>query len=79
MFNKKYDDALAKIETLLEKGDNIKNVDYLLIKADICYRSDRMFECEEIFLHILQLKPATSKAIHVYLRLGYTYLSRKSW
>lgn len=41
-----------------------------MIKADICYRSDKMFECEEIFLQILQLKPPASKIIQVYLRLG---------
>lgn len=38
-----------------------------------------MFECEEIFLSILQLKPPAAKTSQVYLRLGYTYLNRKSW
>lgn len=50
-----------------------------MMKADICYLSDKMFECEEIFLSILQLKPNSAKTLQVYLKLGYTYLNRKSW
>lgn len=45
IFNKNYEDALAKIEAFLKKSDHIRNVEYLMIKADICYRSDKMFEC----------------------------------
>ena len=67
------------MDALLKKGDNIRNIDLLMMKADICYRCDKMFECEEIFLTILQLKPPISKTISIYLKLGYTYLNRKSW
>lgn len=54
-------------------------MDYLLLKADICFKSDRMFECEEVFLYILKLKPPATQAYSIYLRLGLTYLNRKSW
>ena len=67
------------MDLLLKKADNIRNIDLLMMKADICYKDDKMFECEEIFLTILQLKPPASKIIQIYLRLGYTYLNRKSW
>ena len=38
-----------------------------------------MFESEEVFLNILQLKPNNQKSLQIYLKLGYTYLKRKSW
>jgi len=38
-----------------------------------------MFECEEIFLFILKLKPNPTQAYSIYLRLGMTYLNRKSY
>lgn len=79
MFYEQYDNALAKMDALLKKADNIKNIDLLMMKADICFKDDKMFECEEIFLKILQLKPPASRIINIYLRLGYTYLNRKSW
>lgn len=63
IFNCDFDKGLQKIEALLKKSDNIRNTDLLMTKADICYLSDKMFECEEIFLTILQLKPAPSKAL----------------
>lgn len=50
-----------------------------MIKAEICYESEKVFECEEIFLNILQLKPPQTRILQIYLRLGYIYLSRKSW
>lgn len=49
------------------------------MKADTCYIADKMFESEEVFLSILQLKPPHQKALKIYLKLGYTYLHRKSW
>ena len=79
VFYERYDQALGKMDLLLKKGDNIRNIDLLMMKADICYRCDKMFECEEIFLTILQLKPPVSKTVSIYLKLGYTYLNRKSW
>jgi tetratricopeptide (TPR) repeat protein len=79
IFYQRYEEALNKVNILLSKGDNIRNIDLLMMKADICYRDEKMFECEEIFLSILQLKPPSSKTIGIYLRLGYTYLNRKSW
>lgn len=45
VFGGRYEEALGKIEEFLRKGDNIRNVDYLMIKADICYHSDKIFEC----------------------------------
>jgi len=38
-----------------------------------------MFECEEIFLYILKLKPTAVQAYSIYLRLALTYLNRKSY
>lgn len=79
IFKSNFNGALEKIENLLKKSDNIRNIDLLMTKADICYLSDKMFECEEIFLTILQLKPNPAKTLQVLLKLGYTYLNRKSW
>jgi Tfp pilus assembly protein PilF len=50
-----------------------------MLKADICFRSDKMFECEEVFLYLLNLKPTSQHAYSIYLRLAFTYLNRKSW
>jgi hypothetical protein len=62
---------------MLEK-DN-KNLDLLEMKADICYKYDKIFECEEMFLLILKQKPSIVHSFKTYLRLGYTYIHRKSW
>jgi tetratricopeptide (TPR) repeat protein len=77
MGEQNYEEALEVVEKLLEK--NSKNMDFLLLKADICFRSDRMFECEEVFLYILNLKSSAAQAYSIYLRLALTYLNRKSW
>lgn len=79
IFEDNYNEAIDKIDTLLKKSDNIRNIDLLLIKADACYRDDRMFESEEVYLNILQLKPPQNKSLQIYLKLGYTYIHRKSW
>lgn len=44
IFEEKYDEAIEKINALLKKDDNIRNIDLLLMKADICYKADKMFE-----------------------------------
>jgi len=54
-------------------------MELLLLKAEICFKSERMFECEEIFLYILKLKPSPVQAYSIYLRLALTYLNRKSY
>ncbi len=72
-----YEGALEVVERLLEKSS--RNMEYLLLKADICFQSDRIFECEEVFLYILNLKPTPAQAYSIYLRLALTYLNRKSW
>jgi Tfp pilus assembly protein PilF len=54
-------------------------MEFLMLKADVCFKSDRIFECEEVFLYILNLKPAPAQAYSIYLRLALTYLNRKSW
>lgn len=77
MGEQKYDGALEVVEKLLEKSS--RNMEYLLLKADICFKSDRIFECEEVFLYILNLKPTPAQAYSIYLRLALTYLNRKSW
>lgn len=79
IFRKDYDAALSEIESLLAESSNENNIEFLLFKAEICYQSDRMFECEEIFLSILRLNPPQSTLIEVYLRLGSIYLNRKAW
>ena len=49
------------------------------MKADICFKHEKIFECEEVFLLILKQKPSHNQSYKAFLRLGYTYLSRKSW
>ena len=77
MFEEKYEDAISSIDDIIVK--NSVNIDLLMMKSDICYQADRMFESEEIFLQILKLKPNQNNNFWVYLRLGETYLNRKSW
>ena len=77
MFKEEYDESLAIVDLMIEASPN--NLELLLMKADICFRSDRMFESEEIFLTILRLKPSHTHVFSIYLRLGLTYLNRKSW
>ena len=79
IYEEDYDGAISKIDALLKQSDNIRNVDLLLIKADVCYRAEKMFESEEVYLDILQLKPPQNKCLQIYLKLGYTYIHRKSW
>lgn len=43
LFNDNYAKALSHIEQLLES--NPKNYEWLLLKADICFLSQRLFEC----------------------------------
>jgi len=62
---------------MLEKEP--KNLDLLEMKAEICFKYEKIFECEEVFLLILKQKPSHSQSYRAFLRLGYTYLNRKSW
>lgn len=50
-----------------------------MLKSDICFLSEKLFEAEEVFLYLLKLKPSTTYCYSIYLRLGLTYLHRKSW
>jgi len=77
LFNEDYAKALEHIEQLLES--NGKNYDCLLLKAEICFLSQRLFECEEVFLKLIKLKPNAPKTFALYLRLGTVYLQRKAW
>jgi uncharacterized protein HemY len=43
LFHEDYSKALQHIEQLLET--NNKNYEWLLLKADICFLSQRLFEC----------------------------------
>jgi tetratricopeptide (TPR) repeat protein len=74
---KNFDEAIDVVEGLLEKDS--KNMELLMLKAEICFLSERLFECEEVFLYLLKLKPSSAYSYSVYLRLGLTYLNRKSW
>lgn len=47
------------------------------MKANICFLTDKLFECEETYLKALKLKGGKNAVI--FLRLGYVYLKRKSW
>lgn len=40
----KYDDAINVVEGLLEKDP--KSMELLMLKADICFLSEKLFECE---------------------------------
>lgn len=73
----KFDDAVEVAEKLLEKDS--KSMELLMLKAEICFLSEKLFECEEVFLYLLKLKPAANHSYSIYLRLGLTYLHRKSW
>lgn len=44
LYETKYDEALQIVDEMIEK-DN-KNMELLLIKSEICYRSEKLFECE---------------------------------
>ena len=50
-----------------------------MLKADVCFLSEKLFECEEVFLYLLKLKPTQTYSYTIYLRLALTYLHRKSW
>jgi len=54
-------------------------MELLLLKAEICFRSERLFECEEVYLSLMKLKPSPLQNYPIYLRLALTYLHRKSW
>ena len=77
LFNGKYQDCLDLLDDMLEKDQ--KNLDLLEMKADICFKYEKIFECEEVFLLILKQKPSHGQSYKAFLRLGYTYLNRKSW
>ena len=47
------------------------------MKANICFLSDKLNECEEAFFKALKNKG--QKEFSIYLRLGYIYLKRKIW
>ena len=55
---KKFDDAINIVEELLEKKSN--DLELLMLKAEICFLSEKLFECEEVFLYILKLKPSAT-------------------
>ena len=40
----KFDDAINIVEELLEKKSN--DMELLMLKAEICFLSERLFECE---------------------------------
>lgn len=65
------------LDNMLEKDS--KSLDLLEMKADICFKYEKIFECEEVFLLILKQKPQFSQSYKALLRLGYTYLNRQSW
>ena len=50
-----------------------------MLKAEVCFLSEKLFECEEVFLYLLRLKPSPAQSYEIYLRLALTYLHRKSW
>lgn len=59
-----------------------------MMKANICYISDKLYESEDIFLKALKLKEFSKQSdkpekiqrlLSVFLRLGNIYLKRKSW
>jgi predicted Zn-dependent protease len=77
LFNGKYEECLDTLDEMLEKEP--KNLDLLEMKADICFKLEKIFESEEVFLLILKQKPSSGQSYRAFLRLGYTYLSRKSW
>jgi tetratricopeptide (TPR) repeat protein len=77
IYKKNYDQAIEIVDEMIQKDK--KNMELLLMKADICFKSDKMFECEEVFLYILKLKPNPLYSYSIFLRLGLTYLNRKSW
>lgn len=77
LFNEDFTKALQYIEQLLES--NSKNYEWMLLKADICFLSQRLFECEEVILKLIKLKPNAPRTFALYLRLGTIYLQRKAW
>eukprot|EP00828_Plagiopyla_frontata_P041346 TRINITY_DN5861_c0_g1_i4.p1 TRINITY_DN5861_c0_g1~~TRINITY_DN5861_c0_g1_i4.p1 ORF type:complete len:269 (-),score=22.54 TRINITY_DN5861_c0_g1_i4:49-855(-) len=60
---------------LLEQNPN--DYEVIMLKAKLCYYSDKFYEYEENFLTGFQLK--TQKRFSPFLRLGFVYLKRKSW
>lgn len=50
-----------------------------MLKADICFIAERLFESEEVFLKVIKMKPNAPKTFAIYLRLGNIYLIRKAW
>lgn len=77
LFNGNHQECLDTLDEMLVNEP--KNLDLLEMKADICFKFEKIFECEEVFLLMLKQKPTHVKAYNALLRLGYTYLSRKSW
>ncbi|KAL4497056.1 hypothetical protein ABPG72_002212 [Tetrahymena utriculariae] len=79
-FKGNYDQCLNIVNRIIESNKNSYEV--LMIKANICYLSNKLYECEETFLRALKIKNQKQQAQHnviIYLRLGYIYLYRKSW
>jgi len=59
-----------------------KNFEVVMMKANICFLSEKLYESEDTFLKALKLKSSkapVSTILAIYLRLGYIYLKRKSW
>lgn len=77
IFNGEYSEGLKMVEELLKNDKN--NVDFAILKADICYLHKMLFEAEETYLLALDLKPDEERLYRIYLRLGHTYLNRKAW
>lgn len=77
VFGEDYSRALQHVNQLLES--NPKNYDWLMLKADICFIAERLFESEEVFLKVIKMKPNAPKTFAMYLRLGNIYLIRKAW
>ena len=58
IYEENYDRAISSIDALLKQSDNIRNADLLLIKADVCYRTEKMFESEGVFEYFAAETPS---------------------
>ncbi|EGR33947.1 tetratricopeptide repeat protein [Ichthyophthirius multifiliis] len=80
LFKENYGECLNIVNKLLVKNKN--SLDVQMLKANICYLSDKLYECEEVFLKALKLRGQKNQSYFnpiVFLRLGSIYLQRKSW
>ncbi|KRX07149.1 hypothetical protein PPERSA_09363 [Pseudocohnilembus persalinus] len=87
LYNGDYNKCLDILNNLLEA--NPQNLDVIMMKAHICYITDKLYESEDIFLKALKQKEflkvtpdkteKANKLLSIYLRLGNIYLKRKSW